>query len=419
MKQQILPLPFPKTTVLSYVGVDDTGSQFFHSPGAYPVFTVDESATVLIYNELTDPHFLPVDPTLDWANPLKLPTPTAPWPSAPYAQAQREVATVTHFHGFESDSGSDGHPRSWVTASGLKGPLFASAQPAPSNNSRVHAFPNAQLRGWKFMHDHAMGITRLNVYAGLSTFAVHVDPADALEARLPPAVPLLLRDASFRRSGEFFFESAASADHPFFVSEQLGNVNLVNGVAWPNWNVTAGLQRVVLCNLADARFYNLSLSNGGVFSVISTGQGYLREVVTRQNTKEQTKESFPLTLVFCCRSWLVLGPGERFEALLDFSAAAVGTRVQLLNSARVPFPNDGSAPSANTRLVMQFSVVAGAPFVAPAPLPSPLSAVEQLEPVLAENQILEPSFDRRRPIVISEDSKLRSPKRRRNRCCCF
>jgi len=290
-EQQILPLPFNKTPVYGYVGAGESGAQFLHTPGAYPVFTVNEAATVLVYNELTEPHLLPVDPTLDWANPLKMARPTAPWPSAVYAQAQREVPTSTHFHGLEAHPGSDGHPRAWVTASGLKGPLFASAAPAPSNNSRVHSFPNVQLRGWKFVHDHAMGVTRLNVFAGLSTFAVHSDPADALDARLPEAVPLLLRDASFKKSGALFFETSPGEGSPFFVAEQLGGVNLVNGVAWPFWNVPAGPQRLVLCNMADARFYNLTLSSGASFTVISTGHGYLRQAVTRQKKEDSQKPS--------------------------------------------------------------------------------------------------------------------------------
>lgn len=89
-KQQILPPNFPSTTVFGYVGADSDGLVLQHTPGAYPVFSVNERASVVIYNEISIPHLLPVDPTIDWANPLRMSTPSAPWRKV-YADAQRVV----------------------------------------------------------------------------------------------------------------------------------------------------------------------------------------------------------------------------------------------------------------------------------------------------------------------------------------
>lgn len=126
-----------------------------------------------------------------------------------------------------------------------------------------------------------MGATRLNVYAGLATFTARINRSDVLDTQLlPPAVPLMLRDASFFSSGELFFQAEETAESPLFVPEQLGNVILVNGVAWPNHNLPAGVHRFVLCNIADARFFNLTLSDGRSFQIISTGHGYLPSPLT-------------------------------------------------------------------------------------------------------------------------------------------
>jgi spore coat protein A len=128
-----------KTTVFGYVGFAADGTLVPHSPGPFLPMTVNQPTSVLSFNELTAPHFLPVDPTLPWANPTSMRTPVGPFLKFPsgYSIAQTNVATVPHLHGAEVSALYDGHPDAWITSSGRRGTLFASSAAPPSNNSRV------------------------------------------------------------------------------------------------------------------------------------------------------------------------------------------------------------------------------------------------------------------------------------------
>jgi spore coat protein A len=121
------------------------------------------------------------------------------------------------------------------------------------------------------------------VYAGLGSLLLRADPLDPLETLLPPAIPLFLRDAMFHANGQLFFDTNSSSpdEHPYWVPEQIGNVILVNGVSWPSLQVTRGVYRFVFAVLSDARFFDISLSDGSSFQVLSSGQGYFRNVATR------------------------------------------------------------------------------------------------------------------------------------------
>ncbi len=85
-------------------------------------------------NKLPTKHFLPVDHTLHGAEADK-----------------PEVRTVAHVHGAKAPPESDGYPESWHTP----------------GQSRILYYPNEQDASTLWYHDHAMGITRLNIFAGL------------------------------------------------------------------------------------------------------------------------------------------------------------------------------------------------------------------------------------------------------------
>ena len=114
-------------------------------------------------NKLPLTHFLPVDTTLHWANPPG-------WPG-------NGIPAVVHLHGGEVEPQSDGHPDAWYTRDFLiKGPGWKK-----SNYRYVNEQPPATL----WYHDHALGITRLNTYAGLAGFYLLRDPATETALGLP------------------------------------------------------------------------------------------------------------------------------------------------------------------------------------------------------------------------------------------
>ena len=107
----------------------------------------------------SDRTFLPVDPTLHWANPRTIEVPEPPFTAFPpgYADAQFPVPHVTHTHGLVVRPQFDGTAEEWFTPFGHRGPAFV---------SRDYDMPNEQPATQLFYHDHVMGVTRLGVYAG-------------------------------------------------------------------------------------------------------------------------------------------------------------------------------------------------------------------------------------------------------------
>ena len=81
-------------------------------------------------------------------------------------------------------------------------------------------------------HDHAMGITRLNVYAGLAGLYVIRDAEEAALG-LPEddyEIPLVFQDRSFYEDGQLFYPDGGSPSNPSQVSFFLADANVVNGV---------------------------------------------------------------------------------------------------------------------------------------------------------------------------------------------
>jgi FtsP/CotA-like multicopper oxidase with cupredoxin domain len=122
-------------------------------------------------NELAGEHPLPVDPTLDWANPNNFPKPTPPFLTFPpgYPQAQSPITHTTHTHGLEVRPEFDGTPDTWFTpGAAIRGPEFV---------SNDYFRPNSNQSAPFWYHDHSFGVTRLDVGFGLSGYAILRDPA--------------------------------------------------------------------------------------------------------------------------------------------------------------------------------------------------------------------------------------------------
>ncbi len=355
--EQILPAPLPMTEVWGYEGaIVGSTVPFQGSPGATFEATRGIPVQVKWINNITGTHKFAVDPTLHWANPNMMPmNPPQPWPPFPpgFPAAQSPVPLVTHLHGGEVQSIYDGHPDAWFTQTGLTGPAYA---------TDTYTYLNSQPATTLWYHDHALGITRLNVMSGLAGFYLLRDPNDTIAPLLPSApyeIPLAIQDRSFNLDGSLFFPSVGinPTIHPYWQPEFFGNTIMVNGKVWPNLNVQPRQYRFRLLNGSNARFYNLALSNKQPFTQIGAEGGYL-----------------PAPVVM---SELLIAPGERADVLMDFSALPAGTTLTLMNNARTPYPKGAPPDPQTTGQIMQFTVVA-APVVTPTPLPATLITIPAL-----------------------------------------
>jgi spore coat protein A, manganese oxidase len=252
------------------------------SPG--PTIEARSGQAILIewVNDLPAKHFLPIDHNLHGAEADK-----------------PEVRAVVHLHGGRTPAGSDGYPEAWYT---------------PGKSATCH-YPNRQEATALWYHDHAMGITRLNNYAGLFGFYLVRDRFED-ELNLPKGkyeIPLAFCDRLLRRDGQLFYPVSGKADAPW-IPELVGNTMLVNGKIAPYLDVEPRKYRFRLLNASSSRFYHLSLSNGDKFQIVGTDQGLLPAPLAMEN--------------------FVISPGERLDVVIDFKDLG-GEQIVLNNDAFV------------------------------------------------------------------------------------
>lgn len=348
--QQILPPPMPMTKVWGYGGLtkDAVSGELLgyvkNSPG--PTFEVTRWKWINVkwVNNLTGSHMFAVDPTLHWANPNNMPhmMNDMEMPAFPpgFSEAQSPIPIVTHLHGGEVHSNNDGGPTAWWTSDGKHGSTYATTVSTDAN-AAVYHYPNQQPAATLWYHDHALGITRLNVMSGLAGFYLIRDSNDSMASLLPSGkyeVPLVIQDRMFMSDGSFYFPSEGNnpSEHPYWGPEFFGDVIMVNGLVWPNMNVDQGQYRFRILDGSSARFYNLSFSNGMSFVQIGSDGGYLKSPASMTS--------------------LLIAPGERCDILVDFSGIPAGTKIVLKNDARAPFPDGDPALPNSTSVIMQFTV---------------------------------------------------------------
>jgi spore coat protein A len=273
-----------------------------------------------------------------------------------------------HLHGGFTRSGFDGHPHSWFNANGEKGSHYQSL-PGAAINEAIYEFSNLQTAAPLWYHDHAMGITRLNVYAGLAGLYLIRDSVE-VGLNLPSGdyeVPLVVQDKQFNPNGTLFYPATnglpAVYPHPIWVPEFFGDTPVVNAVAYPYLDVEPRRYRLRFYNGAQARFYNFKFIVGKKmlpFWVIGMEQSLL-----------------PMPIM---KTSLLLAPGERADVIIDF-AGLKGTAVTLKNDAKAPFPG---GPGGADNQVMQFQVtkpLIGRDTTTP-PTSLSLPAVPRLTPTL-------------------------------------
>jgi spore coat protein A len=322
---QMLPPGLPMTTVHAYGGpVKIPGSsqtQFLRTvPG--PIFDNTRSIPSLVRwrNEIFGPNFMPVDPTLHWANPQNMERPTAPFIPFPpgYANAQYPVPFVTHNHGLVVNTEMDGIAEQWFTPYEHRGPSFT---------TRDYLKPNEQPSTMLFYHDHTMGTTRLGVYAGLVGTAYMIrdpnNPLDQASSPLPKGqyeIPLVLFNRAFFTDGELNFPRVSTnPDNAYWVAGDVSDVALVNGKVWPNLNVERRQYRFRLLAADNGALYNINIDNNGTlvpFTIIGSDGGYLPAPQVVQNVS--------------------IGITERADILVDFSQFAAGTQIILRNANEDP-----------------------------------------------------------------------------------
>lgn len=254
------------------------------SPG--PTFETRSGQGLLVewVNELPEKHLLPIDHTLHGAE-----------------QDKTAVRTVVHLHGGKVPAGSDGYPENWIE---------------PGKSALCH-YPNHQEAGLLWYHDHAMGINRLNVFAGLlGLFFVRDEFEDALNLpRGQYEVPLIIYDRIFDRDGQLFYPVSDDPKAPW-TPEVFGDAVLVNGKLSPYLEVEPRRYRLRVLNGANGRFFHLTLSSGHAtsetFHQIGTDQGLLPAPVPLQRAS--------------------LAPGERVDLVVDFAGLA-GSSVVMKNSS--------------------------------------------------------------------------------------
>jgi spore coat protein A len=361
-----------------------------------------QPVTVEWRNELEGPFPVVVTVAPEAADAHGVPVQCVPGSSGgtpdPHAAALAGHAVV-HLHGGITPAPFDG----WAEN------LFAPGQTA------AFPYPMDQRAALLWYHDHVMGVTRLQVYAGLAGLWVVREQRErelGLPEGPPFELPLLIQDRNFalddagRLTGGLLHKTSAA------VMEGFAPFTVVNGKIWPVLDVQPTVYRFRAINGSNARTYRLVLLHDGRpelarITQIGTDHGLLRT---------------------CCSApaqGLVLASAERADLLVDFSDLEPGRELTLLNTARAPF--DGAPfPAADAERaanldgllpypqVMRFRVVAGRPTRRTIPRelatdygslpPQALASAPRRTIVLVEREVEEgPSMLTMRELAVSRD----------------
>ncbi|PSJ18086.1 bilirubin oxidase [Nitrosomonas supralitoralis] len=380
-------VPGLNTTVWGYGSINDDTSF------SYPAYTIEASQNkpvrVKWINDLKKPngkylrHLLPIDQTLHWANPIMAdmhgddPKPyTGPVPMVP------------HLHGAHVTQDSDGYPEAWFLPNAtnipagyakfgtkyeqFKGEAETAYGQTWEPGTAVYQYPNDQRAAALWYHDHSLGMTRTNVYAGPTGFYLIRDGNDDLTSGLPSGayeIPLIIQDKSFNKDGSLFYpdnraffeglkqsklkipfipeptiDGEQSDVSPIFNPEFFGNTMVVNGKTWPYLEVEKRRYRFRILNASDSRFLILKMSNNHKFWVIGNDGGFLAAPVKLDK--------------------LLIAPAERFDIIINFTKIPAGTKITLQNIGPDE-PFGGGEPDLDfdladpdtTGQVMQFRVV--------------------------------------------------------------
>jgi spore coat protein A len=369
---------------------------------------------------LPSEHILPFDPTVSEG-----------------AGGERADRAVIHLHGGRVPWVSDGGPFHWIANSANGAQSGASVPSGWLPDSTGHLtndsfYPNNQSARMMWFHDHAVGVTRLNAYAGLASGYFLIDDVELAMGLPIPGDVLAIQDKVFYDPSEDpqygSYVNSNSSDHggaiagdlwypyqyepdiweleagapqppsPSVVAEMFGTTMLVNGTPYPFQEVN-GMKRFRVLNACNARFLNLSFavedprrSGEPLTEPRATGHGtpVWAPVKVWQIGSEGGFLPQPILLAntvsrgALAPTPLLLGPAERADLIVDFSAVPVGMSVILYNDAPAPFPGGNRdfdfgererrrilTVGPDTRSLMLFRRVAGTGDRFPIPMPPP------------------------------------------------
>jgi spore coat protein A, manganese oxidase len=396
-------------------GYRDTASATHVPLGAAIAVNKGTPVRMRFTNDLPAQHIIPFDATITQG----LPAGTIP--------TQDRMAI--HLHGGLVPWTSDGGPFHWFgRGANTRGQAGAAAYGASWMNwlpdetgtpTMDIYYPNNQSARLMWYHDHAIGITRINAYAGLATGYLILDLADPVDAAIggigeflvfqdkvfwdpvnDPNYGLKVNSADLggAQAGDmwypYMYEKAIwklqgnakkGTPIPSAIPEMFGDTMLVNGICYPTHNVAATRLRLRTLNACNARFLNLKFvyesgatgePQGGYLApmpapvdvwIIGTEGGYLK------TTKQVVSGGVPVT-----PTALLMGPAERMDLIVDFTLCE-NQKILLYNDAPAPYPigapifdwyplapgNPGAATiqngfGPNTRTIMRFAVGAAA-----------------------------------------------------------
>lgn len=403
-QQQILPTPLPRTTVWSY------GSANHPDTFNYPAFTIEarygRPVRVKWINDLKDadgnflPHLLAVDPTLHWANPPggaagRDMRPSFASTPGPYTGP---VPIVTHLHGGHSAQESDGYAEAWYLPAAndipagfasegtwyefFKSEFSSKFGEVWEPGTATFQYENDQRASTFWYHDHTLGMTRLNVYAGPAGFyLLRRGPGDLPEPVLPgPApevgadpfgrfyeVPIAIQDRSFNADGSLFYPSTreffdgfagpyipASDVPPMWNPEFFGNTMVVNGRTWPHLEIEPRRYRFRVLNGCNSRFLILKIVTDPLATRPATAARPFWQIGAAGGFLPAPVEI----------DYLLMAPSDRADVIVDFTGLAVGTELHLINEGPdepfgggTPGTDFDAADPDTTGQVMKFVVV--------------------------------------------------------------
>jgi spore coat protein A, manganese oxidase len=222
------------------------------------------------------------------------------------SQAAMDTRILTHLHGGHISAEADGNP-------------YATPDEFVSGQNQTVTYRNDQEAAHLWYHDHALGITRLNVMAGLAGHRLtrdKVDDGKGGKFRKQPGsglpfgayeIPLAIQDRTFTSDGQLDYPS-------IWEPEFFGDVVCVNGKVWPLKHDEPRRYRMRILNGSNSRFYNLQLTGGATMHQIGTDGGLLAQPVALDK--------------------LLLGPGERADVIFDFTG--LSDNVDLVDTALPP-----------------------------------------------------------------------------------
>lgn len=238
-----------------------------------------------------------------------------------------QVRVMAHLHGGFVAADSDGNPA--VTPNGFG---QGETQTVIYTN-QAPQMPASLL----WFHDHGLGTTRLNVFAGLAAGYVLRDQFDTGVEPNPIGIPggayeipLVIQDRMFNPDGTLLYPRS-TIPGVTWIGEYFGDVMLVNGKVWPFLNVEPRLYRFRILNGCNSRILNLDLGGVRMWQIGAEGGMWDIPVPMKQ---------------------VVLAPSERADLIVDFRAMAGQTLV--MKNMKPPKPIATPAPPLTT--VMQVRV---------------------------------------------------------------